>query len=112
MERGFDAVTIAEIAEIAEAAEVSVNTVYNYFPATADLFLDRSRGVVDRLSRYVRGRDAGESTPSCVNCGSRWRASSGHARPARRDGGPPRREGPQLRTTRRRMRPTGVMSVM
>ncbi|MFE9723084.1 TetR/AcrR family transcriptional regulator [Streptomyces sp. NPDC005794] len=63
VERGFDAVTIAEIAE---AAEVSVNTVYNYFPAKEDLFLDRSRGVVDRLSRYVRGRGKGESAADAV----------------------------------------------
>ncbi|MFE6777170.1 TetR/AcrR family transcriptional regulator [Streptomyces sp. NPDC057702] len=58
LERGFDAVTIAEIAA---AADVSVNTVYNYFPAKEDLFFDRSAGVVDRLPRYVRGRAAGES---------------------------------------------------
>ncbi|MDX3324124.1 TetR/AcrR family transcriptional regulator [Streptomyces sp. ME02-6979-3A] len=63
VERGFDAVTIAEIAE---AADVSVNTVYNYFPAKEDLFLDRSRGIVDRLSRYVRGRDTGESAAEAV----------------------------------------------
>ncbi|MEU1468476.1 TetR/AcrR family transcriptional regulator [Streptomyces sp. NPDC005761] len=63
LERGFDAVTIAEIAR---AADVSVNTVYNYFPAKEDLFLDRSRGVVDRLSRYVRGRDRGESAAEAV----------------------------------------------
>lgn len=63
LERGFDAVTIAEIAR---AADVSVNTVYNYFPAKEDLFLDRSRGVVDRLSRYVRGRDKGESAADAV----------------------------------------------
>ncbi|MCM2411659.1 TetR/AcrR family transcriptional regulator [Streptomyces sp. RKAG290] len=63
LERGFDAVTIAEIAE---AADVSVNTVYNYFPAKEDLFLDRSRGIVDRLSRYVRGRDRGESAADAV----------------------------------------------
>lgn len=74
VERGFDAVTIAEIAE---AADVSVNTVYNYFPAKEDLFLDRSSGVVDRLSRYVRGRDKGspQPTPSCANCGVRRRVS-------------------------------------
>lgn len=58
LERGFDAVTIAEIAE---ASEVSVNTVYNYFPAKEDLFFDRSQGVVDRLPGYVRGRKVGES---------------------------------------------------
>lgn len=63
LERGFDAVTIAEIAE---AADVSVNTVYNYFPAKEDLFLDRSKGVVDRLARWVRGRAKGESAAAAV----------------------------------------------
>ncbi|MFB6987557.1 TetR/AcrR family transcriptional regulator [Streptomyces sp. NPDC056178] len=63
LERGFDAVTIAEIAR---AADVSVNTVYNYFPTKEDLFLDRSRSIVDRLSRYVRGRDKGESAADAV----------------------------------------------
>lgn len=63
VERGFDAVTVAEVAE---AADVSVNTVYNYFPAKEDLFLDRSKGVVDRLSRWVRGRHDGESAAGAV----------------------------------------------
>ena len=63
LERGFDAVTVAEIAE---AADVSVNTVYNYFPAKEDLFLDRSKGVVDRLARWVRGREKGESAAAAV----------------------------------------------
>ncbi|MFF7336555.1 TetR/AcrR family transcriptional regulator [Streptomyces sp. NPDC008163] len=63
LERGFDAVTIAEVAR---AADVSVNTVYNYFPAKEDLFLDRGNGVVERLSRYVRGRDRGESAADAV----------------------------------------------
>ncbi|MFH8571471.1 TetR/AcrR family transcriptional regulator [Streptomyces sp. NPDC017993] len=63
LERGFDAVTIAEVAE---AADVSVNTVYNYFPAKEDLFLDRSKSLVDRLSRSVRGRDKGESAAAAV----------------------------------------------
>lgn len=70
LERGFDEVTVAEVAE---AAEVSVNTVYNYFPAKEDLFLDRSKGVVDRLARYVRGRDPGSPrrARSCGSCGTR-----------------------------------------
>ncbi|MEV8594874.1 helix-turn-helix domain-containing protein [Streptomyces sp. NPDC052012] len=63
IERGFEAVTVAEVAD---AADVSVNTVYNYFPAKEDLFLDRSKGVVDRLSRWVRGRRDGESAAEAV----------------------------------------------
>ncbi|WP_033312975.1 TetR/AcrR family transcriptional regulator [Streptomyces iakyrus] len=63
LEHGFVTVTIADVAE---AADVSVNTVYNYFPAKEDLFFDRSQGVVDRLSRWVRGRDTGESAARAV----------------------------------------------
>jgi AcrR family transcriptional regulator len=63
VERGFDAVTVAEIAE---AANVSVNTVYNYFPAKEDLFFDRSAGMADRLARWVRGRPEGESAAAAV----------------------------------------------
>ncbi|MEU6508485.1 TetR/AcrR family transcriptional regulator [Streptomyces sp. NPDC046942] len=63
LERGFEDVTVAEIAE---AANVSVNTVYNYFPAKEDLFFDRSAGLVDRLARWIRSRDVGESAASAV----------------------------------------------
>ncbi|MER7480013.1 TetR/AcrR family transcriptional regulator [Streptomyces sp. NPDC126510] len=63
LEHGFVTVTIAEVAE---AADVSVNTVYNYFPAKEDLFFDRSQSVVDRLSRWVRGRNEGESAARAV----------------------------------------------
>lgn len=63
LEHGFVTVTIAEIAD---AADVSVNTVYNYFPAKEDLFLDRMDGVTQRLSRFVRGRDKGESAADAV----------------------------------------------
>ncbi|MEU1120406.1 MULTISPECIES: TetR/AcrR family transcriptional regulator [unclassified Streptomyces] len=63
LEHGFVTVTVADVAE---AADVSVNTVYNYFPAKEDLFLDRGGDVVDRLSRHVRGRRAGESAADAV----------------------------------------------
>ncbi|MEU3602014.1 TetR/AcrR family transcriptional regulator [Streptomyces sp. NPDC006798] len=63
LERGFDAVTIAEVAEL---AEVSVNTVYNYFATKEDLFLDRGDDLVEQLSRWVRGRDSGESAAEAV----------------------------------------------
>ncbi|MET9562546.1 TetR/AcrR family transcriptional regulator [Streptomyces tauricus] len=63
LEHGFVTVTMVDVAE---AADVSVNTVYNYFPAKEDLFFDRSKGVIDRLSRWVRGRGPGESAAAAV----------------------------------------------
>ncbi|MGW3581044.1 TetR/AcrR family transcriptional regulator [Streptomyces rubiginosohelvolus] len=63
LEHGFVTVTVAEIAEL---ADVSVNTVYNYFPAKEDLFLDRMKHVTQRVARYVRARDRGESAAEAV----------------------------------------------
>ncbi|MGW6268265.1 TetR/AcrR family transcriptional regulator [Streptomyces sp. NPDC055060] len=63
LEHGFVTVTVADVAE---AADVSVNTVYNYFPAKEDLFLDRGESVVDRLSGHVRGRRPGESAAAAI----------------------------------------------
>jgi len=63
LEHGFDAVTVARIAH---AAEVSVNTVYNYFPAKEDLFFDREADAVDRLSRVVRERPIGVSATRAI----------------------------------------------
>jgi AcrR family transcriptional regulator len=63
LERGFDAVTMAEIAE---AADVSVNTLYNYFPDKESLFFDREAEVVGRLSRIVRERAPGESAAAAL----------------------------------------------
>lgn len=60
---GIVTVTVAEIAEL---ADVSVNTVYNYFPAKEDLFLDRMKHVTQRVARYVRARDPGESAAEAV----------------------------------------------
>lgn len=57
-ERGFDAVTVAEIAA---AAEVSVATIFNYFETKEDLFFDREGEIIAAHCRFVRQRKAGES---------------------------------------------------
>lgn len=63
LEHGFEAVTIAAVAEV---ADVSVNTVYNYFPAKEDLLFDREDEVVERASRLVRERGEGVSAVRAV----------------------------------------------
>ncbi|NGO67399.1 TetR/AcrR family transcriptional regulator [Streptomyces boncukensis] len=63
LERGFEAVTIAEIAE---AADVSVNTVYNYFPTKEDLFFDRAEEMTDRPAKAVREREPGWSAADAI----------------------------------------------
>ncbi|GAB3580703.1 TetR/AcrR family transcriptional regulator [Leifsonia lichenia] len=56
LERGFDAVTVAEVAR---AAGVSSVTVFNHFPRKEDLFLDRAADAVDLLRSAVRDRADG-----------------------------------------------------
>ncbi|MFJ8894306.1 TetR/AcrR family transcriptional regulator [Leifsonia sp. NPDC102414] len=56
LERGFDAVTVAEVAR---AAGVSSVTVFNHFPRKEDLFLDRAADAVDLLRTAVRDRADG-----------------------------------------------------
>ena len=57
-ERGFDAVTIADVAR---AADVSEKTIFNYFPAKEDLVFraggERRAAVIEA----IRGRGSGES---------------------------------------------------
>jgi AcrR family transcriptional regulator len=55
-ERGFDAVTVADVAR---EAGVSSVTVFNHFPRKEDLFLDRSAEAADLLRAAVRGRAPG-----------------------------------------------------
>jgi AcrR family transcriptional regulator len=57
-ERGFDAVTVAEVAR---DADVSVGTVFNYFPAKEDLFYAGMEAFEAQLVDAVRERAAGES---------------------------------------------------
>jgi AcrR family transcriptional regulator len=61
LERGFDAVTIADVAQ---RAEVDVKTIYNYFSSKADLFYRRLEEFQDTLVAAVRDRAPGESVLS------------------------------------------------
>ena len=57
-ERGFDAVTVAEVAA---AAQVSEKTVFNHFPTKVDLaFAGREEGLA-RLVADIKGRPSGAS---------------------------------------------------
>ena len=56
LERGYDAVTVAEVAR---EAGVSSVTVFNHFPRKEDLFLDRTSDAVDFLRSAVRDRASG-----------------------------------------------------
>ena len=63
IERGFEAVTLAEIAN---AANVSVNTIFNYFHTKEELFFDRQIDVEDRWSCIVRERASGETVVAAL----------------------------------------------
>ncbi|MFF3919373.1 TetR/AcrR family transcriptional regulator [Streptomyces sp. NPDC001852] len=58
VDRGFDAVPVAEVAR---AAGVSAMTVFNYFPRKEDLFLDRIPQAVELVAVAVRERRPDET---------------------------------------------------
>jgi AcrR family transcriptional regulator len=60
-QRGFDAVTVAEIARAADVSEV---TVFNYFPTKEDLFYGGMQFFEEQLIEAVRSRPRGESAVS------------------------------------------------
>jgi AcrR family transcriptional regulator len=79
LERGFDRVSIAQIAAAAEVAE---KTVYNHFPAKADLVFDESDEIIGDLLHVVRHRALGESPLSAVRAYfASVPARVGHRRP-------------------------------
>jgi len=57
-DRGFDAVSVAEVAR---AADVSVATVFNYFPTKEDLVYERMEAFEEALLAAIRERARGES---------------------------------------------------
>src|SRR3954470_11940226 len=57
-ERGFDAVTVAQVARAADVAE---KTVFNYFPTKEDLFYANMEAFEERLLAAIRERPAGET---------------------------------------------------
>ncbi len=56
LDRGFDAVTVAEVARVAGVSSV---TVFNHFPRKEDLYLDRAVDAVELLRGAVRDRAPG-----------------------------------------------------
>src|SRR6266545_6807127 len=57
-ERGFAAVTVADVAR---AADVSEATVFNYFPTKEDLFYSGLEAFEEELLATLREREVGES---------------------------------------------------
>ncbi|MGW0365798.1 TetR/AcrR family transcriptional regulator [Streptomyces sp. NPDC002990] len=64
LERGFDAVSVADVAA---AAEVSKPTLFRYFPSKEDLVLDRFADHQDEAARIVRERAAGQGPVDAVH---------------------------------------------
>ncbi|MBP0937507.1 TetR family transcriptional regulator [Streptomyces sp. KCTC 0041BP] len=64
LERGFDAVSVADVAA---AAEVSKPTLFRYFPSKEDLVLDRFADHQDEAARIVRDRAAGQTPVGAVH---------------------------------------------
>ena len=64
LERGYEAVTIADVAE---RAAVDVKTIYNYFPSKPDLVYHRFEAFWAEVLAAVRDRSGGESVLSAFS---------------------------------------------
>jgi AcrR family transcriptional regulator len=78
LERGFDAVTVAEVAA---AADVAVQTVFNHFPAKEDLFFDEAgwwRGPAQAIREAAADADPIDVLEAQYLAGTRDRFEVGH----------------------------------
>jgi AcrR family transcriptional regulator len=75
LERGYDAVTVAEVAR---EAGVSSVTVFNHFPRKEDLFLDRSVEADELLRSTVRDRAAGVDVLASLRAATARLVDAGH----------------------------------
>jgi AcrR family transcriptional regulator len=78
LERGFDAVTVAEVAA---AADVAVQTVFNHFPAKEDLFFDEPgwwRGPAQAIREAAADADPIDVLEAQYLAGTRDRFDVGH----------------------------------
>jgi AcrR family transcriptional regulator len=78
LERGFDAVTVAEVAR---AADVAVQTVFNHFPTKEDLFFDEDgwwQGPARAIRAASAGADPVEVLEAYYLAGIRERLAAGH----------------------------------
>ncbi|HEY1552891.1 MAG TPA: TetR family transcriptional regulator [Kofleriaceae bacterium] len=64
IERGFDAVTVAEVAA---AAEVSPATIFNYFETKEDLFFDREGEMIAAQARVISERAPGSTIVAAIH---------------------------------------------
>jgi AcrR family transcriptional regulator len=64
VERGFEAVTVADIAA---AAEVSVKTIFNYFSCKEELFFDRADDVIGAIADAVIDRAPGTTVVGALH---------------------------------------------
>jgi AcrR family transcriptional regulator len=80
LERGFDAVTVAEVAR---AADVAVQTVFNHFPTKEDLFFDDDgwwRGPARAVLDAPEGADPLEVLEAHYSRELKARVEAGHLR--------------------------------